>query len=268
MRNYGKWIDRKFHGTGIIEHVSETGERIFAVKVAMPPNERISADTLDKLADIADSLGIGAMRVTMAGNIEILTDSLDKALKIKEEVEKMGFPVGGWGRSMWGINSRTAFLTCTTAVVDSPSISKALGDALASYFKEESLPAKLRILVSGCPAMCAGGTAIYIAIVDQWGAPPKIREGVVGMCLPPPNALAKVPEAQIILVQVCPTSALSLRREGEKVKLTLIPEKCMNCARCKENCDGVDYNPENVDVAILVGGRLSKPAAGPGWQGC
>jgi sulfite reductase beta subunit len=263
-RNYGKWVDRKFHGYGIIEHISETGERVFTVKVAMPPNARLSADTLEQFADIADKLGVGAIRVTMAGNLEILTDSLDKALKIKEEVEKMGFPVGGWGPTLWGINSCTAYLTCTTAVVDSPSITKALGDALKPYFTGEiTLPAKLRIFVSGCPAMCAGGSAMDIVIVGQWGAPPKIREELLGYCLPPKRVLEKVPESQVFIVQVCPTGALSLRREGDKMKLVLIPEKCINCARCKENCDAFDYDPENVGVAVLVGGKMSNTGMGP-----
>jgi sulfite reductase beta subunit len=31
-RNYGRWVDRKFHGNGIIEHISETGDRVFTVK--------------------------------------------------------------------------------------------------------------------------------------------------------------------------------------------------------------------------------------------
>ena len=200
-RNYGKWVDRRFHGYGIIEHISETGERVFTVKVAMPPNARLSADTLEQFADIADKLGVGAMRVTMAGNLEILTDSLDKALKIKDVVEKMGFPVGGWGPTMWGINSCTAYLTCTTAVVDSPSISKALGDAFKPYFTGEvTLPAKLRVFVSGCPAMCAGGSAMDIVIVGQWGAPPKIREEALGYCLPPKRVLEKVQEGQVFIV--------------------------------------------------------------------
>ncbi|MEM0111927.1 MAG: dissimilatory-type sulfite reductase subunit beta, partial [Candidatus Parvarchaeota archaeon] len=164
LKNYGKWVDRKFHGRGIIEHISETGDRIFTVKVGMPPNARMSADTLEKLIDIADRLGIGSIRITMAGNMEFLTDSLEKAYKIKEEVEKMGFPVGGWGRGLWGINSCTAFLTCQIAVVDAPSITKVIADALAPYFNEKELPAKLRIFVSGCPCACAGGTAIDIAV--------------------------------------------------------------------------------------------------------
>ncbi len=262
-RNYGRWVDRRFHGYGIIEHVSETGERVFTVKVALPPNARLSADTAEKFADIADRHGIGAIRITMAGNIEFLADSLEAAQRIREEVEGMGFPVGGWGPTLWGINSCTAFLTCTTAVVDSPSITKALGDQLYEYFTgEKTLPAKLRIYVSGCPAMCAGGTGIDIAIVGQWGAPPKIREEILSLCLPPPKALARIPESQVFLVQVCPTGALTLRREGDKIRLLLVPEKCINCARCKENCDAFDYDPENVGVAILVGGKYSNTGVG------
>lgn len=267
-RNYGKWIDRKFHGPGIIEHISETGERVFTVKVALPPNARLSADTLEKFADIADKLGVGAMRITMAGNLELLTDSLDRALKIKEEAERMGFPVGGWGGFLWGVNACTAYLMCTTAVVDAPSIAKAVGDALVPYFTgQEKLPAKLRIFISGCPSACAGGTAIDIAIVGMWGAAPKIREEVLPLCLPPPRALAKIPEAQVFIVQVCPTGALTLRREGEKIRLLLIPEKCINCARCKDNCYAFDYDPEDVGVAILVGGRMSNTGPAPGLEG-
>jgi len=263
-RNYGKWVDRKFHGNGIIEHISETGERVFTVKVALPPNARVSADTLEKFADIADKYGVGALRITTAGNVEFITDSLEKALKIKEEVEKLGFPVGGWRGALWGINTCTGFLTCQIAVVDAVSIGKALGDALKPYFTGEiPLPAKLRIYVSGCPSACAGGIGIDIAIVGMWGAAPKIREEVLPLCLPPPKALAKIPETQIFLVQICPTGALTLRREGGKIKLVLISEKCINCGRCKDNCDAFDYDPKDVGVAILVGGRMSNTGSGP-----
>ncbi len=263
-RNYGKWKERKFHGSGIIEHISETGERVFTIKVALPPNARISADTLEKFADIADKYGVGALRITVAGNVEFITDSLEKAQKIKEEVEKMGFPVGGWRGAMWGINTCTAFLTCQIGVVDAPSIGKALGDALKPYFTGEiPLPAKLRIFISGCPSGCAGGTATDIAIVGMWGAPPKIREEVLPLCMPPPKALAKIPESQIFLVQVCPTGALTLRRQDGQIKLVLVGEKCINCGRCKDNCDAFDYDPKDVGVAILVGGRMSNSGGGP-----
>ncbi len=45
-RNVGKWVDRKFHGYGIIEPISSTGDRVFTVKVGTPPNFRMSTETL------------------------------------------------------------------------------------------------------------------------------------------------------------------------------------------------------------------------------
>jgi len=68
-RNLGKWVDRKFHGYGIIEHISETGERVFTVKVGTPPNFRFATSTLREFAKVADELGVGALRFTRNGNM-------------------------------------------------------------------------------------------------------------------------------------------------------------------------------------------------------
>jgi sulfite reductase beta subunit len=263
-RNYGKWKERRFHGYGIIEHISETGERVFTIKVSGTPNARFSADTLLKFCDIADKYGIGAIRITMAANVEFITDSLDKALKIKEEVEKLGFLVGGWRNTLWGINACTAFLTCQIGVADAVSLAKAIGDQLKPYFTGEiPLPAKLRVFVSGCPNACAGGTAMDISIIGVWGAAPIIREDILPVCIPPPKALARIPESKVFMVQVCPVGALRVKRVGEKFTLEIIEARCINCVRCKDNCDAFDYEPEEVGWGIIVGGRLSNTGTGP-----
>jgi len=263
-RNYGKWIDRKFVEPGIIEHISETGERVYTIKAGLPINARVSVDTLERLADIADRLGVGALRFTMAGNVEFIADSLEKAKAIKEELQKLGLPVGGWGGALWGVNTCTGFLTCQIAVVDAVSIGHAVANALYPYFTgEKKLPAKLRLYVSGCPSACAGGTFADINIVGMWGAAPRIREEVLPMCLPPKKALEKVKEAQIFLVQLCPTGALRLKRLPDgRITMELIEERCINCGRCKDNCDAFDYMPEDVGVAIVVGGKLSNTGVG------
>ena len=36
-RNYGKWVDRRFHGYGIIEHISETGRGCSQSRWRCPP---------------------------------------------------------------------------------------------------------------------------------------------------------------------------------------------------------------------------------------
>ncbi len=56
----GKWVDhRMITPPAIMEHVAESGgDRVFTIKVIGPPNARYSADTLEKLCDLADTYGI------------------------------------------------------------------------------------------------------------------------------------------------------------------------------------------------------------------
>ncbi len=262
-RNYGRWVDRRFHGYGIIEHVSETGERVFTVKVGTPPNFRFSTDTLRRFAEIADRHGIGALRMTRSGNIEFLADSLEAAQRIREEVEGMGFPVGGWGPTIWSINSCTAFLTCTTAVVDSPSITKVLYDHLKPYFTgEKTLPAKLRINVSGCPSGC-GGYVADIVLVGHYGDAPTYDPDRIKLCLPRSSKALEaghVPE----VAMVCPTGAIKVYgKEDGSVGMDIIRSKCIACGRCRDVCDWIDFDPNKAGVALLVGGKSSNTGRGP-----
>ena len=94
--NYGAWIDRKFHESGIIEHISKSGESLFTVKVGLPPNSRLSSKTLRKIVEVADAYGLKSVRATRGMNLEFLADSLDNARKIVEEMKQAGFPAGGW----------------------------------------------------------------------------------------------------------------------------------------------------------------------------
>ncbi len=262
-RNLGKWVDRKYHGYGVIEHISETGDRIFTVKVGTPPNFRVSTDTLRKFIDVADRLGVGGIKMTRNGNLEILTDSLDKALKIKEEVERMGFPVGGWGPTLWSINSCTAYLTCTTAVLDAPSITKVLYDYLKPYFTGEiTLPAKLRINVSGCPSAC-GGFTTDINLVGHYGDAPTYDPDKIKLCLP---KSAKAIEAGHVpeVAEVCPTRAIRVYGKPDgSVGLDIIREKCIACGRCRDVCDWIDFDESKAGVAVLVGGKASNTGRGP-----
>ena len=261
-RNVGKWADRKSHGAGIMEHVSESGEHVFTVKVGSPPNVRFSTQTLRRFSDIADEHGIGALRFTRAGNVELLAGSLDAALKIKEAAESMGFQVGGWGNTLWSIGSCTAFLTCTTAGVDSPSLTKVLYDRLGPYFTGEApLPAKLRINVGGCPTGC-GGLVADIVLIGHYGDAPTYDPEKIRRCLPAnADALDRaVPE----LVMVCPVNAIkAYRKPDNTVGIDIVRERCIGCGRCRDVCDFITWDSDKVGVSVLVGGKSSNANDGP-----
>ncbi|MGD0718439.1 MAG: dissimilatory-type sulfite reductase subunit beta [Thermoplasmata archaeon] len=261
-RNVGHWTERKFHGAGIIEHISDTGDHLFTVKIGGPPNARFSTATLRKFAEITDSEGSRALRFTRSGNVELFAESLESALRVKKAVEELGYFVGGWGNTLWSIQSCTAYLTCTTAVVDAPSLTKALYDHLVPYFTGAvPLPSKLRINVAGCPSSC-GGLAADIVLSGHYGAAPDFDREKIRLCLP---ARAEVLDRVVPEVQmVCPVNAIrSFPNEDGSVGIEIIAERCIGCGRCKDVCDHVTWNPEKIGVSVLVGGKSSNTGVGP-----
>ncbi len=261
-RNVGHWADRKFHGAGIVEHISDTGDHVFTVKIGGPSNIRFSTETLRKFAKIADAFGSHALRFTRSGSIEIFTESLAAAQKVQREAEAMGFFVGGWGHTLWSIQSCTSYLTCTTAVVDAPSLVQVLYNHLAPYFTGKiPLPAKLRINVGGCPTSC-GGLVSDIVLTGHYGAAPDFDQDRVRMCLPMrAEVLGKVtPEVQM----VCPVNAIkSFPKPDGSVGVEIIAKKCIGCGRCKDVCDHVVWDPAKIGVSVLIGGKSSNTGVGP-----
>ena len=262
QRNIGRWVDRKFHGAGIVEHISATGDHLFTVKVGGTPNVRFSTETLRKLTDIADAHGAASLRFTRSGNIEIFASSLPAALEVKQAVEEAGFFVGGWGNTLWSIGSCTAYLTCTTAVIDAPSLTKVLYDHMVPYFTGEiPLPSKLRINVGGCPTSC-GGLVADIVLTGHYGAVPGFDAEKIRLCLPSrADVLDKVvPEVQM----VCPVNAIrSFAKPDGTVGIEIIEKKCIGCGRCKDVCDHITWDPDKVGVSVLIGGKSSNTGVGP-----
>ena len=262
LRNVGHWVDRKFHGAGIVEQNSDTGDHLFTVKTAAPANIRFATGTLRKFAEIADTIGTHSLRLTRSGSIEFFAESLEQAHKIQKAVEAMGFHVGGWRNALWSIQSCTAYLTCTTAVVDAPSVVQVLYNHLTPYFTGEiPLPSKLRINVGGCPTAC-GGLVSDILLIGHYGFAPYFDENRVRLCLPMrAEVLGKVtPEVQM----VCPVNAIrSFAKPDGSVGLELIQKKCINCGRCKDVCDHVTWDPEKIGLSVLIGGKSSNAGVGP-----
>lgn len=261
-RNLGHWVDRKQHGAGIMEHISDTGDHLFTVKVGGTPNVRFSTRTLRKFVDIANEQGLQSLRFTRSGNIEIFAGDLASAKRVQQAVEEIGFHVGGWGHTLWSIGSCTAYLTCTTAVIDAPSLTNALYNRLVPYFTGEvELPAKLRVNVGGCPTGC-GGLVADIVLTGHYGAVPGYDPDKIRLCLPArADVLDKVvPEVQM----VCPVNAIrSFAKPDGSVGIEIIEKKCIGCGRCKDVCDHITWDPAKSGVSVLIGGKSSNTGVGP-----
>jgi sulfite reductase beta subunit len=247
----GTWKRHVVLPDGIIEHETVKGEKVYSIRFGSTSNARYHSDTIRKFARISESHG-AVLRFTNASNIEFVASSQEKVNKIKEEMRQLGFISGGWGKRLWNITSCAGFFHCPLAGTDSPSIAKSLGDSLLPYFQKESLPGKLAIAVSGCPACCSGGFTADLSVVGLHTEIPIVTEEI------------KACDLMGTLLS-CPTGAIQFSALPDGKKTLVIREPlCIGCGICVGVCRGLVFRtPEKTDGhAIIVGGKASSTQNG------
>ena len=244
---YGTWISHRILEPGVIEHTSSSGSSVYSVRAAATPNARYSTGTVRKLSELARKYSGGSLRFTQALNIEFVTAELNDALKLKEELDQLGFPVGGWGGHLWSITSCAGYFHCALAATDAPSIAQAIGNKLFVYFRDRELPAKLAISASGCPSSCGGGFLADINVSGIHTEVPVVTEDVKN-CDLQGTAFS------------CPVGAIQLKtlQSGQKT-LEIREHLCIGCGLCVGACGGIIFRtPEKTDGhCISIGGKAS-----------
>lgn len=151
--NYGKWKYHEYVKPGVLVHVSETGAKIFTVRVGSP--RILSVESIRMFADLAEKHCDGYLRFTSRNNVEFLLTDESKIDPLIQEVQANGFPVGGTGRSISNIVHTQGWVHCHSAATDASGIVKAVMDELFPYFNgEKTLPHKTKIALACCLNMC------------------------------------------------------------------------------------------------------------------
>jgi sulfite reductase beta subunit len=250
-RNYGKWIYHEIPRPGVLKHVSETGEILYSVRVGSP--RLLSIDTIRELCDVADKYCGGYLRFTSRYNIEFLTDKEENVERIIEEVERLGFPVGGTGNAISNIVHTQGWIHCHSSATDASGLVKAIMDAFYDEFKNMRLPALVRISVACCINMCGAVHCSDLAVVGVHTKPPKVDHERL-------SALCEVPTT----IRACPTGAIR-RHPDESIKSVVVREDlCMYCGNCYSVCPAMPLaDPEGDGVAIYAGGKVSNARKPP-----
>ncbi len=249
--NYGQWASHSLVAPGIMEHVSKTGKKVYTVRAADPPNGRYSTGTIRKISALARKYCGGYMRYTQAVNMEFFVDSPEKAQELKRELEALGFPVGGWGGHLWNLTSCAGFLHCALAATDAPSVAQALGNAMFKYYRDEELPAKLSMAVSGCPSSCGGSFLTDISISGIHTEIPIVLPS------------AKACDLQGT-TQSCPVGAIQLETVDGERHIAIRKKLCIGCGLCLAACSGIVFEtPEKTDGHVIeIGGKASVSRTG------
>lgn len=251
-RNYGQWVYHEVPRPGVLKHVARSGEACYTVRAAMPPNARVSTALARQICELADTYTEGYLRITRRQSLELVGVQPEQIDEVIEKLEALGLPAGGVDRALHNVVACTGWLHCQFASTDAPGIAKAVADALFENFKNEELPAKLKVSVSGCTNQCGEAATADIGIVGIHREIPRVMDDLVAKC--------EVP----LIISVCPTGAI----RPKPPKSVVVDEKrCIHCVNCVGQCAGMPIgSPDGDGVAIYVGGKAGTGMSGPAFS--
>jgi sulfite reductase beta subunit len=258
-KNYGKWVSHRILEPGLLMHASETGDKVYTVRVG--GHRTMSVEHVREICDIADKYCNGYVRWTTRNNIEFLTDSEEKAKALKKDVDARKFPagshkfpVGGTGFGITSIVHTQGWVHCHTPAIDASGPVKSTADVLFNYFKEMTLPAKLRIALACCLNMCGAVHCSDIAILGYHRKPPMVDDEKIG-------GICEIP----LVIAACPLFAIKpvTTPEGKR-SVSVNYDKCMFCGNCYTMCAAMPLADSEGDcINILVGGKISNRISKP-----
>jgi sulfite reductase beta subunit len=249
--NYGKWKYHESIKPGVMVHVAESGDKIFTVRCASP--RLVGTVFIRQLSDLADKYCDGHLRFTSRNNVEFLLSDEGKVEPLLKDLKAAKLPVGGMNNSISNIVHTQGWVHCHTPATDASGLVKVVMDDLIEHFKEEKLPAKLRIAVACCLNMCGAVHCSDIALLGVHRVVPKISHKTL------PN-LCEIPTT----VSACPTAAIRPAMVDGVQSVEVDDERCMYCGNCYTTCPAMALaDGMNDGVAIWVGGKISNARSAP-----
>jgi len=259
QNNYGRWSYHEMLATGILVHVSETGDKVYTVRCGAA--RFMTVQHVREICDIADKYCDGVVRFTTRNNIEFMVDSIEKLEALQKDLESRRFvsgsykfPIGGTGAGVTNIVHTQGYIHCHTPATDASSMVKAVADELFEYFQGMTLPAKVRVSMACCLNMCGAVHCSDIALLGNHRKPPIVDHAVIEKVCEIPLAIA-----------ACPVGAISPDKTPEGGKTVKIKkERCMFCGNCYTMCQALPLSDKEGDgVTVLAGGKISNRISEP-----
>jgi sulfite reductase beta subunit len=260
--NKGKWLYHEILKTGVLVHVSETGDKVFTVRVGGA--RLMSVTHIREICEIADKHCDGHLRFTTRNNIEFMVDDESKLQPLIDDLESrkfdggsFKFPVGGTGAGVTNIIHTQGWIHCHTPATDASGPVKATMDVLFEDFQKMRLPAQVRVSLACCLNMCGAVHCSDIAILGYHRKPPLLdHEYLDKMC--------EIPLA----IAACPTAAIKPAKvefNGQTLKSVAVNnERCMFCGNCYTMCPSMPLaDTEGDGIVIMVGGKVSNRISNP-----
>ena len=266
------------YGGGVIprftELKNESGEPIYkdaaefhTLRIMPPPGMHYDTDTLRKFCDLWEKHGSGLIAFHgQSGDIMFQGTSTENVQKAFDELNEMGFDMGGAGPAVRTAMSCVGAARCEQSCYDEAGVHRAIINTFLDDIHRPSLPYKFKFKFSGCPNDCMNAIQRSdMAVIGTWRDNIRTDE-----------ALAKkwfvkhgMDELVNDVVARCPTKTFQLKeigkiKSGEHISSVAVNDThaveidnrdCVRCMHCINVMTGALAGGKDKGATILVGGK-------------
>lgn len=205
-------------------------------------NGRITTDEHRAIAEAADRFGSGQVAMTTRLTMEIQGVRYENIQPLIDFLSAYGLTTGGTGALVRPVVSCKG-TTCQYGLIDTYALSEKIHERFYVGYHNMPLPHKFKIAVGGCPNNCVK---------------PDLNDlGVVGQRVPVPDTEKCRGCKKCQIEKSCPIHAAKL----EDGKISIDPDACNHCGRCKGKCPFGAVEEYREGYKILIGGRWGKKTA-------
>ena len=214
---------------------------VFNVRI-ITRNGKITAEEQKTIWEACEKFGSGEITMTTRLTLEVQGVKYENIQPLIDFLNERGLSTGGTGSLVRPVVSCKG-TTCQYGLADTFALSQKLHEKFYVGYHGVTLPHKFKIAVGGCPNNCVK---------------PNLNDlGIIGQNVPVFD-ISKCKGCKVCqVVNSCPIKIAKIV-DG---KLSVDPNECNNCSRCKGRCPfkvAEEYVP---GYKVYVGGRWGKKIA-------
>ncbi|MEW8042866.1 MAG: dissimilatory-type sulfite reductase subunit alpha [gamma proteobacterium symbiont of Phacoides pectinatus] len=220
------------------------------IRIMPPPGLHYDTGTLRKMCDVWEKYGSGMICAHgQSGDIMFQGCTSDNVQPFFDEINEMGFDMGGAGPSVRTAMSCVGAARCEQSCFDEGKVMRTLINNTLDDLHRPALPYKMKYKVSGCPNDCMNSIQrADFSVIGTWRDDMKVDQAEVK------NYVERMGRKKIIdnVITRCPTQALSLNDDDT---LAVDNKNCVRCMHCINVMTKALSPGDDKGLSILIGGK-------------
>ena len=244
------------YGGGVIPRFSEVAEafpeskEFHTIRIMPAPGMHYTTEVLRKICDIWEEHGSGLISMHgQSGDLQLQGCTTDKVQVVFDELNEMGFDMGGAGPAVRTAMSCIGPARCEHACYDTARAHREVLNVFLDDLHRPALPYKFKFKFSGCPNDCMNALQrADMAVLGIWRDTIRVDQERV-------KEFVAQKGRQYVLDNVvtrCPTSCITLKDDDT---LEIRDKDCVRCMHCINVMTKALSPGKERGVTVLLGGK-------------